>query len=380
MGGMRCRSYWTAGMDSHTIWKTDTMKKIYKVLIMVGVVIVLGGLIAWVMLGGKDEPKQTEENIMIDIPEGDSEGLQSSKSEAYQKAAGVGKNYDDYFDSLLTDNEDSATGIDSQEDKVSSILGLDTTPAETSAPAPKSKPGGGSSGTRTTAKSAPASDASTMTSDEKFIQDMERARMIAAAMGMGEESPAPVEEDRHDRLPDAYETPVRHTGIISSLDEWDEDFDGSLTDESMPVKCMFMRDEKVKNGQRVTFRTLQDFVAGGHLIPANSHLSATCSINERLMLTISSVELGGVIIPLDYQAFDFDGSKGIYCPETGANKNSRSATNQAVSQGSSMIGGRMGAIASAVVRTGASIFQSATGESYVNLTNGYEFYIMKARK
>lgn len=370
---MHGRSHWAADLDSYTVWKTDTMKTIYKYLIMAGVILAMGGVIAWLMLGGKKEPEQSEENVMIDIPEGDSEGLQSSKSEAYRKAAGMQSSYDEYFDSLLTDNEEEKDGPGTTEDRVNAVLGINVSTEEKPATIPKPK-GGSGSGTR--AKSNPQAS---MTSDEKFVQDMERARMIAAAMGMGEEAQTSPEDESPERI-DVFETPVKHSGIISSLDEWDEDYDGPLTDESMPVKCMFIRDEKVKNGQRVTFRTLQDFVAGGHLIPANTHLSATCSINERLMLTISSIEISGIIIPLEYQAFDFDGSKGIYCPETGTSKGGRSAASQAVGQGASMVGGRMGAIASAVVRTGASIFQTATGESYVNLTNGYEFYIMKSRR
>lgn len=58
-------------------------------------------------------------------------------------------------------------------------------------------------------------------------------------------------------------------------------------------------------------------------------------------------------------------------------ENSRTVADQAVSTGTSIVGGRLGSVANAVVRTGASLFRNASGESYVNLKSGYEFYIMK---
>ena len=87
--------------------------------------------------------------------------------------------------------------------------------------------------------------------------------------------------------------------------------------------------------------------------------------------------MNGRILCLDYEAYDYDGNKGIYCPETSASRNSRTVADQAVSTGTSIVGGRLGSVANAVVRTGASLFRNASGESYVNLKSGYEFYIMK---
>ena len=356
------------------------MKKSYKILVMVGFLAFLALFAVWYLKPEGKKTEEAQESVIIDVPDADSEEMQSSKSEAYQKAQGKRHNYDDYFDSLISDKEDeeislvpdqnkaAAAGSAPSEERMNDVLGV--APSEPEKPAKKPsapKP-----------KSSGGSGASTASTDERFIQDMDRARAIAAALGMAEEGGETVKTEPEDRI-DIPSSSASSGGIISSLDDWGDastDFDG----EDFPVKCMFMKDEKLKNGQRVTIRTLQDFYADGHLIPANSHLTATCNISGRLTMKVASAEIGGRIINLDYEAYDFDGSRGIYCPETTASKNARSATSQAVSQGSSLIGGYVGTIASAVVRTGASLMQTANGENCVNITNGYEFYLMKSRQ
>ena len=376
------------------------MKKQYKILLFAGIVIAMIAATAFLVIPKNENmTKEQTSNVLVGVPDADTEELQTSKSEAYRKAMGQKNNYDDYFDSLTEDdssdedfslvNDKDSAGSRSDVhpsnsgDRIKDVLGIeDKQEPETPPAEPKKKPasGGGGSGRSTTKKSSSAS------SDQKFVQDMDRARAIAEAMGMTDGSQSSAAGSSASQSEEKISIPSSGStkssgGIISSLDDWGTDgSDAFGEDETMPVKCMFMKDEKVKNGQRVTIRTLQDFMVDGHLIPANSHLTAVCNISNRLTMNIASVELGGHIIPLNYDAYDFDGSKGIYCPESGTSKNSRLAANQAVSQGSSLIGGYVGTIASAVVRTGASLYQNSSGESYVYLTNGYEFFIMKHKQ
>ena len=63
--------------------------------------------------------------------------------------------------------------------------------------------------------------------------------------------------------------------------------------------------------------------------------------------------MNGRIIPMALDAYDTDGLQGIYCPETSAAKNSRHATNDAISTAGTTFGGLVGDIASTVIRTGA---------------------------
>jgi len=141
---------------------------------------------------------------------------------------------------------------------------------------------------------------------------------------------------------------------------------------------MFVRNEKIKSGQRVTVRLMEEYNQGGIRIPANTHLQAICKISDRLTLTVRSIEMNGRIIPLALEAYDTDGLPGIYCPESSRAANT--ATNDAISAAGSTFGGLVGDLANTVIRTGATIAHSATGEVTVSLSSGYEFYLVKIEK
>ena len=143
---------------------------------------------------------------------------------------------------------------------------------------------------------------------------------------------------------------------------------------------MFVRDQKLTSGQRVTVRLLEDYVEGNVRIPANTHLAAICKIGDRLELQVRSLEMNGRIIPLALDAYDTDGLQGIYCPETSSGKASAQARNDAISTAGTTFGGLVGDIASTVIRTGASIARSASGEVSVSVVSGYEFYLVKSER
>ena len=90
-----------------------------------------------------------------------------------------------------------------------------------------------------------------------------------------------------------------------------------------------------------------------------------------------SLELNGRILPLALDAFDTDGLPGIYCPETSAAKNARKASDDAIATAGRTFGGLVGDLANTVLRTGATIAKSATGEVSVSVVSGYEFYLVK---
>ena len=177
-------------------------------------------------------------------------------------------------------------------------------------------------------------------------------------------------------------TEVRRTSIISSLDD-EAGLIGSLgsddtiftDDGSRPFPCMFSKASKLKDGDRVSIILLEDIVVSGTLVPRNTHLMASVSLSNRLELKIASLELGGRIISFGYEAYDIDGSKGIYCPDVG---NERSTVR---SRGTGLIGStlssRVGRVAGDVVSTGVSLLQNRDGERTVSVPAGYTFFIMK---
>jgi hypothetical protein len=170
-------------------------------------------------------------------------------------------------------------------------------------------------------------------------------------------------------------------GIITSLDDDFEDPSVRYSSSAkVPFRCMFVKDQKLVDGQRVTVRLMEDYVADGVFVPANTHLAAVCKVTDRLELSVRSVEMNGRIIPLQLVAYDIDGMAGIYCPETSSSRNSRRASSDAISAANSTFGGLVGDLANTVLRTGATIAKSASGELSVKVVSGYEFYLVKSER
>ena len=217
-----------------------------------------------------------------------------------------------------------------------------------------------------------------MTSDERLDYERRRAEMVRDVLTGGAAEETPAEEPKQEPLSIDLSAVGSSDGIISSLDDDFDDAAVQYEGAKRPFRCMFVRDQKLTAGQRVTLRLLEDYVEGGVRIPANTHLAAICKIGDRLELQVRSLEMNGRIIPLALDAYDTDGLQGIYCPETSAAKNRQKASNEAISTAGTTFGGLVGDLASTVIRTGASIARSATGEVSVNVVSGYEFYLVKS--
>ena len=215
-----------------------------------------------------------------------------------------------------------------------------------------------------------------MTEQERLDYDRRRAEMVRDVLTGGAAEETTAEEPKPEPLSIDLSAVGVVDGIISSLDDDEEDAAVQYEGSKRPFRCMFVRDQKLTSGQRVTLRLLEDYVEGGVRIPANTHLAAICKIGDRLELQVRSLEMNGRIIPLALDAYDTDGLQGIYCPETSAVKNSRAATNDAISTAGTTFGGLVGDIASTVIRTGAT----TSGEVSVSVVSGYEFYLVKAER
>ena len=332
--------------------------------------------------GGSKAP--AEESVTATIPDGEVQKMSDSKSEAFRGRvstedyfAELGKLTDDEEISLVssdgrptpqTDSSPAMTQEQSDEAAVARTFGTPPPSSASSSAAPSRRSsGGGSSASRP------------MTEQERLDYDRRRAEMVRDVLvGSSEEATAetPAPEPQSIDLSAVGSS----DGIISSLDDDFEDAAVQYEGAKRPFKCMFVRDQKITSGQRVTLRLLEDYNQDGVRIPANTHLAAICKIGDRLELQVRSLEMNGRIIPLALDAYDTDGMQGIYCPETSASKNSRTATNDAISTAGTTFGGLVGDIASTVIRTGATIAKSASGEVSVSVVNGYEFYLVKAER
>ena len=329
---------------------------------------------------------QADEGVTQTITDGIAQEMADSKSDAYRGLTST----DDYFEQLgarMEADEDislvsssgssapaaaagTALAAGSGESSVDRVFGAP--PASSSSPAASPSSGYRASGDG--GASWP------MTSDERLDYERRRAEMVRDVLTGGAAEETPAEEPKQEPPSIDLSAVGSSDGIISSLDDDFDDAAVQYEGTKRPFRCMFVRDQKITSGQRVTLRLLEDFVEGGVRIPANTHLAAICKIGDRLELQVRSLEMNGRIVPLALDAYDTDGLQGIYCPETTSNKNAREASRDAISAGTTTFGGLVGDLANTVIRTGASIVKNASGELAVNVVSGYEFYLVKSER
>ena len=183
---------------------------------------------------------------------------------------------------------------------------------------------------------------------------------------------------------------VKRSGAVSSLDEdvstelgnGFSTLDGTDrwvgAEEGKPYACMFTRDEKVRSGQRISVRLLEDLVIGGVHVPRNTHLQGVVSISDRMEVAITSLDMGGRILSFHFEAYDTDGGKGIYCSDL--SDAAKKASDQGLSTISSTLSSRLGRVARDAATVGASIIRNKAGEVTVSVPAGYTFYIIEEKR
>lgn len=179
---------------------------------------------------------------------------------------------------------------------------------------------------------------------------------------------------------------VRKSGEVSSLKKGRSQTSSLRNRESTVseedghlLKVMFASDQKISSGQRVTLRLLEDMVVDGILVPANTFVSAVCTVGERLSISVRSIELNGKIYQLGYVGYDTDGEKGLYCPQTKENKVKEEVGQQGRQIGRSFLGNRITGIAGEIISAGASILENSKGVVTIQVTSGYTFYLKQER-
>lgn len=325
------------------------------------------------------EMEQRQDLGEVTVPDPDVEEVDRSKSDAYQKAQGT-RNIENYWDAC----EDVAM---QQEDPMKDLSETEEKPvAETrksSGEVAKEISGHGSArpASSPSAQQPQQTNPYRESAEEREARHQRRREEALELAGiMSGQDIAAAGERSTDDLPAEEEQVIRQTDPdgwgtgISSLDSQPAQAGGG-TDH--PVKCMFARESRIKSGQRVSVILLEDLTVSGVTIPKNTHLMATCSISGRLELELASLEMGGRIIRLGYEAYDNDGSRGIYCPDVGNTPQTVRRNGTGII--GSVIGGRVGSVARQVVNTGVSIAESAAGEKTVTVPSGYTFFIMKKR-
>ena len=356
-----------------------------KVLLYVG----FGGFVVSVLVmaicsafGGRGS-SVAEEQVSVNVPEGVAVPVSDSKTEAYRN---TNISTDQYFAQLSAEEDISLVSSDGDDVKEKPLVVAEDEEAAAKRVFGDSNVSvAGSVVERSPVKPGMTGGSGyvSMTQDQRLEYDRRRAEMVRDVLTEGEIAGQAGNDDDKPRLEVLSRNDLSsvNDGIITSLDD---DFDDPSVRYSssakVPFRCMFVRDQKVVDGQRVTVRLLEDYSVDGVFVPANTHLAAVCKVSDRLELSVRSVEMNGRILPLQLVAYDTDGMAGIYCPETSASRNSRRASSDAISAANSTFGGLVGDLANTVLRTGATIAKSASGELSVKVVSGYEFYLVKSER
>lgn len=209
----------------------------------------------------------------------------------------------------------------------------------------------------------------------------------ASSSATASSAPAQPQQEQSESV--APKVSVRKSGEISSLGasrgQGSVGGLGSLKKKDMYVsedsehlfKVMFAQNEKISSGQRVTLRLLEDMVIDGILVPANTLVSAIATIGDRLNVSVNSIELNGKIYALNYEGYDTDGARGLYCPHTKAQSTGDEAERQARNIGRTILSSRIAGTAGMAVSAGAMLIENAKGQTTISVASGYTFFLRK---
>ena len=363
----------------------------YKKEIGFGLVVIAVVCLLAVIIFKDDKAKNAEDDtpqksVTFDIPEGDVAEMSDSKSEAYLKRENSTR-IEDYWDSCAPDEETLHPEQKAPSGSVSTprtttteeLLGLNDpvrhSPAQRTAP---------NNPYRETAEEREARHQRRHEEALELAERMQEGQNGGCAQAPpAETSAVPQETVTQTQV----QTKVKRSDVISSLDGWEGDSGLSTLDEGdsiladdpyTPFRCMFARESKITDGQRVTVILLDDIDVSGISVPRNTHLMATCQLTNRLELEFVNIEIGGRILPLGFEAYDVDGSKGIYCPDAGST--GKTVKNRGTDIISSTLSSRLGRVARDVAATGISLVQSADGQRTVSVPAGYTFFIIKKKQ
>lgn len=374
-------------------------------------------------LGNKKPAEPVTQSVTIDMPDPDVRDDDRTRMQTYDDDRFLGNGVTDYWSSLGDDGDNDASlvssspTLESNDDLDPAVYSkleiyyirngiktraqVDAEKAQEAAER-EARERRWAEDSRASSASRPMTQAQ---QDSQYFAMLEKSYKMAAKYSAPKETaapaqssqpaavsePEPEEEQPEDRRIDLgggnTSLPMDSfgDGIISSLDTPSDDgivhYGSSF--QARPVKATFLKTEKLTSGQRVIIRLMQDMtLSDGTTIPANTHITGTCTISQRLKIDVTVLHYNGRMFPTDISAYDNDGMEGIYCPAV-ERKGGKKAKDVA--------GGLVGGVASAVgtVMTGSPIIGSmaqrgisaatsslnSDGTVSVSVSSGYEFYV-----
>lgn len=356
---------------------------------------------------GEEGPKGPV-SVMQELPEAELAEVPKSKLDAYMQRGRAG--IEDYWDYMGGDPEESAQQVD----PLVELSGEKSPISKTKAPSYEEVFGGlaaAASGQDGRETAEQRSDRR-MKENREFAMQMQQQQMEMISGMMknqeneksGEDASSggsgKVDDDldlvSESAIPERDKIDVNRVKVVRSggISSMDDDFGNVGTgissldsegvelevDEAYPFKCMFVRQEKLKSGQRVSIRLLEDIVVEGQLVKKNTHLNAVCTIGDRVDIKVSNMELQGRIVNLDFDGYDNDGVKGIYAPDLAKDTVVEDMLKQA---GTQSVRRRMntavGQTVQDIISAGSMVITGTGKDRSVTIPAGYQFYLVKHR-
>ena len=115
---------------------------------------------------------------------------------------------------------------------------------------------------------------------------------------------------RNDSLTDssAADLPFQQNGFFS-LDE------PVAVSQQNAIPAVIHQDQQLITGSTVKLRLTSDIYVGGILVPKDSFVFGSASLNgERLLVEVASIRSENSLLPVKLSVYDLDGNAGIYIP------------------------------------------------------------------
>lgn len=91
----------------------------------------------------------------------------------------------------------------------------------------------------------------------------------------------------------------------------------NASQEKNTIAACIHGDQTLTDGQTVRLRILEPMNVRGIVVPRNSIITGATKLQgERLNITITSLEYGGTITPIELSVFDNDGQGGVFIPNS----------------------------------------------------------------
>ena len=91
--------------------------------------------------------------------------------------------------------------------------------------------------------------------------------------------------------------------------------DSKASEQQNAIPAVVHENQTLVNGAEIKLRTLADLWVDGHRIPKDHFIYGTVSLNnERLIVSIKSIQDAGSVYPVKMEVYNMDGQQGIYIP------------------------------------------------------------------